>query len=79
MPRTNEVKASFEAGIRTQLELLGGLLQATDGEESTDKAMAILSTMIGALILSRTVNDELAERILHAAARSVQSASASEA
>ena len=71
-----DVKASFEAGIRVHLELLGRLLGGTDGEEPSDKAMAILSTMIGALILSRAVNDEqLAERILQAAARSVQSAS----
>jgi TetR/AcrR family transcriptional repressor of nem operon len=43
--------------------------------------MAILSTMVGALILSRTVNDErLSKRILQAAANSVQTtASASDA
>ena len=74
--QSSDVKASFEAGIRVQLELLGRLLGETDGEEPNDKAMAILSTMIGALILSRTVNDErLSERILQAAANSVQSAS----
>lgn len=74
--QSSDVKASFEAGIRVQLELLGRLLGETDGEEPNDKAMMILSTMIGALILSRAVNDErLAERILHAAASSVHSAS----
>jgi TetR/AcrR family transcriptional repressor of nem operon len=38
--------------------------------------MAILSTMVGALILSRVVNDEsLSKRFLQAAANSVQMAS----
>jgi TetR/AcrR family transcriptional repressor of nem operon len=74
--QSSDVKASFEAGIRVQLELLGRLLGETDSEEPNDKAMTTLSTMIGALILSRTVNDErLSERILQAAANSVQSAS----
>jgi TetR/AcrR family transcriptional repressor of nem operon len=73
--QSSDVKASFEAGVRVHLELLGQLLGET-GEEPNDKAIAILSTMIGALILSRTVNDErLSERILQAAANSVQSAS----
>ena len=45
----------------------------TDGEEPNGKAMAILSTMVGALILSRTVNDErLSKQFLQAAADSVQ-------
>ena len=74
--QSSDVKASFEAGIKAHLELLGRLIGETDGEEPNGKAMAILSTMVGALILSRTVNDErLSKRFLQAAADSVQTAS----
>ena len=70
----SDVKASFEAGIKAHLELLSRLIGQTDGEEPNGKAMAILSTMVGALILSRTVNDErLSKQFLQAAANSVQS------
>ena len=68
----DNVKASFEAGIREYLELLGRWVGDPPGEESR-KAMAILSTMIGAVILSRAVNDErLSEDFLEAAAQSVR-------
>ncbi|HEX9742949.1 MAG TPA: TetR/AcrR family transcriptional regulator [Nitrospiraceae bacterium] len=71
-----DVKASFEGGIKVHLEMLGRLIGETDGEEPNGKAMAILSTMVGALTLSRTVNDErLSKRFLQAAANSVQMAS----
>src|SRR5947207_16015350 len=50
----SDVKASFEAGIKAHLELLGRLIGETDGEEPSGKTMAILSTMVGPLILSRT-------------------------
>jgi TetR/AcrR family transcriptional regulator, transcriptional repressor for nem operon len=68
-----EVKASFEAGIREYLEMLGRLLGETDGEEPSGKAMAILSTMVGAMVLSRAVNDErLSKQFLQAAADAVR-------
>jgi TetR/AcrR family transcriptional regulator, transcriptional repressor for nem operon len=64
------VKASFEAGIREYLEMLGSWVG--DGDEASGKAMAILSTMVGAVVLSRAVNDErLSKRFLQAAAESV--------
>src|SRR5687768_11795970 len=53
-----EVKASFEAGIRKNLELLGSWVGDAEGEEPSGKAMTILSTMVGAVVLSRAVNDE---------------------
>ena len=66
------MKASFEAGIREYLEMLGGWLGETDGEEPGGKAMAILSTMVGAVVLARAVNDEqMSKRFLQAAAESV--------
>jgi TetR/AcrR family transcriptional repressor of nem operon len=67
-----DVKASFEAGIREYLELLGSWVGETDGEEPGGKAMVVLSTMVGALILSRVVNDKrLSKRFLQAAADAV--------
>jgi TetR/AcrR family transcriptional repressor of nem operon len=72
-----EVKASFEAGIKEYLEMFGRLLGEAEGEEPSGKVMAILSTMVGAVLLSRAVNDErLAKRFLQAAAKSVMGLSA---
>src|SRR5438445_10176931 len=48
-----DVKASFEAGIREYLEMLGPWVGEADGEEPGGKAMAILSTIVGAVLLSR--------------------------
>jgi TetR/AcrR family transcriptional regulator, transcriptional repressor for nem operon len=67
-----DVKASFEAGIKKYLEMLGHWVGETDGEDSADKAMAILSTMVGALVLSRAVNNKrMSKRFLQAAATDV--------
>ena len=70
-----DVKASFEAGIKEHLEILGRFIAKSSGEESDGKAMAILSTMVGALILSRVVNDpDLAQAFLDAATDQVRDA-----
>lgn len=69
------VKAAFETGIKAHLEVLGRFLAETGGEESRGKAMAILATMIGAVTLSRVVNDpDLAQALLDAAAEQVRDA-----
>ena len=71
-----DVKASFEAGIREYLELVGNWVGEADGDGLSGKAMAILSTMVGAVVLARAVNDErLSKRFLQAAAESVLSGS----
>ena len=71
----SDVKASFEAGIREYLELLGRWVSEADGDDPSGKAMAILSTMVGALLLSRAVNDpDLAQAFLDAAAQQVRAA-----
>jgi TetR/AcrR family transcriptional repressor of nem operon len=71
----SDVKASFEAGIKAHLELLGRLIAGAGGEEPNRKAMAILSTMVGALTLSRVVNDPgLAQAFLDAATEQVREA-----
>jgi TetR/AcrR family transcriptional regulator, transcriptional repressor for nem operon len=68
----SDVKESFEAGIREYLELLGSWVGDADGEEPSGKAMAVLSTMVGAVVLSRAVNDKrLSKQFLQAAAESV--------
>jgi len=68
----SDVKASFEAGIKVHLEILARLFAENGGEEPSRKAMAILSMMIGALTLSRVVNDErLSKQFLQAAAETV--------
>jgi TetR/AcrR family transcriptional regulator, transcriptional repressor for nem operon len=70
-----EVKTSFEAGIKAHLEILGRMVGGTDGKEPKGKAMAILSTMVGAVMLSRVVNDPvLATAFLDAAAQQVREA-----
>ena len=63
-----DVRASFEAGINELLELLRGWIDDQNGEPG-DKAMAVLSTMVGAVVLARAVNDpHMSARFLHAAA-----------
>ncbi|MER8411219.1 MULTISPECIES: TetR/AcrR family transcriptional regulator [unclassified Mesorhizobium] len=70
-----EVKASFEDGIKAYLEMLGGWVGEGDSEKSGKKAMAVLSTMVGAVVLSRVVNDpDLARAFLDAAADQVREA-----
>ena len=72
-----EVKASFEAGIREYLELLGRWVGGAEGEEPSGKAMTILSTMVGAVLLSRAVNDEqLSKQFLQAPVESLSAFSA---
>ena len=67
-----DVKASFEAGVREYLKMLGSWVGEPGGEEPSGKAMAILSTMVGAVVLSRAVNDErLSKQFLEAAAKDV--------
>jgi TetR/AcrR family transcriptional repressor of nem operon len=53
----DEVKASFEVGIKAHLEILGRLIAETEDCEAKGKAMAVLSLMVGAVTLSRAVND----------------------
>jgi TetR/AcrR family transcriptional regulator, transcriptional repressor for nem operon len=73
----SDVKAAFEAGIKTHLEVLGRFIAEAGGEASSGKAMAILSTMVGAVTLSRVVNDpDLAQALLDAAVEQVREAAA---
>ncbi|MDX8527412.1 TetR/AcrR family transcriptional regulator [Mesorhizobium sp. MSK_1335] len=68
-----DVKASFEAGISAYLEVLGSMIAKADSEKTNEKAMAVLSTMVGAVVLSRVVNDpDLAQAFLDAATEQVR-------
>jgi TetR/AcrR family transcriptional regulator, transcriptional repressor for nem operon len=73
----SDVKAAFETGIKDHLEILSRMIAETGGEKPKGKAMAILSTMVGALMLSRVVNDpDLAQALLKAAAKQVRETAA---
>lgn len=67
-----DVRASLEAGLKEYLALLGGWMGGSDPGEAESKAMAVLATMVGAVLLARCVNDtELSKQFLQAAAGSV--------
>jgi TetR/AcrR family transcriptional repressor of nem operon len=71
------MKAAFEEGIKAHLDVLGRFIAGTGDEASRGKAMAILATMVGAVTLSRVVNDpDLAQALLDAAVEQVRDAAA---
>ena len=77
--QSSDVKASFEAGIKGHLEIMERIIGKPGANGFSGKAMAALSTMIGAVVLSRAINDEqLSKQILQAAAESVRTASAAD-
>lgn len=49
---------AFSAGVEQHLELLDEMVQADTDGDRRDKAMVIMSTMVGALVLSRAVDDQ---------------------
>src|SRR3954471_10051037 len=76
-PQGAGVKAEFEAGIKAHLDVLGRFIAQTGGEADRAKAMAILATMVGAVTLSRVVNEpDLAQALLDAAAEQVRETAA---
>ncbi|WP_300302659.1 TetR/AcrR family transcriptional regulator [Ferrovibrio sp.] len=71
--QSSDIKAAFEAGIKSHLDVLNHMIGETTEERPNSKAMAILATMIGAMTLSRVVNDpELAQGFLDSAAEQVR-------
>jgi TetR/AcrR family transcriptional regulator, transcriptional repressor for nem operon len=72
------VKASFEAGIKAHLNVLQSSIFAAGDKRPDSKAMAILSMMVGALLLSRVVNDpHLAQAFLDTAVEQVREVASS--
>lgn len=70
--QSEEVRRPFEDGIRAHFEVLDELVDAKSAHPS-GKAMAILSLMVGAVTLSRIMEDEkLSQEILDAAAGEVR-------
>lgn len=68
-----EVKAMFEAGVKAHLRMLTEMTGATETDKPSDNAMVVLSLMVGALTLSRAMNDQsLATGVLKAAAAQVR-------
>jgi len=68
-----DLKGEFETGIKAHLDVLGRFIAGADGDASRGKAMAILATMVGAVTLSRVVNDpDLAQALLDAAVEQVR-------
>ncbi|CVI63079.1 MULTISPECIES: TetR/AcrR family transcriptional regulator [Agrobacterium] len=71
--QTAEVRRPFEDGIRAHFEVLDELIGDGDDGARSEKAMAILSMMVGAVTLSRIIEDELlSTRVLDAAASEVR-------
>lgn len=65
-----DVKAAFEEGIKHYLELVEGWIDMPEKKEAREKAAVVLSTMAGALLLSRAVNDKkLSKWLLQVAAK----------
>lgn len=68
-----EVRRPFEDGIRAHFEVLDELMDEKRSSDPSSRAMAILSLMVGAVTLSRIMEDEkLSQGILDAAAGEVR-------
>jgi TetR/AcrR family transcriptional repressor of nem operon len=69
MPRqSKEVRASFTQIVRNNFTRLTGLLPAGRTGKSEDAILSAMATMVGAMVLSRAVDDPtLSDRILSAA------------
>ncbi len=66
---SSALRQIFERGIEAYLDVLDTVVTPSPGEPVRDKSIATLSTMVGALILSRAVNDEhLSKSFLRASA-----------
>jgi TetR/AcrR family transcriptional repressor of nem operon len=63
-----ELPRHFEAGVKTFVDILAGAMRKKDPDATPDDALAAFATMVGALMLSRAVEDEAyGRRILDAA------------
>ena len=72
---SREVRAAFEGGIKAHLDILKSYMSRDENGASTETAMANLATMVGALLLSRSTDDEeLSNAILSSAAKAIGAA-----
>ena len=66
------VRAAFTRGVRSAIDVLEGLVQAKSKRANRQRAMTIYASMIGAIILSRAVEDpELSEEVLQSVLTSI--------
>lgn len=66
------VRQRFTQGVRRMADLIGRLLPAASAERQRRQALATISTMVGAVILARAVNDKaLSAEVLEAARSAV--------
>ncbi|RZL37598.1 MAG: TetR/AcrR family transcriptional regulator [Rubrivivax sp.] len=66
------VKTAFAEGVASIIETLQGQMPATDAAGRREQALAMLSTLMGALLLSRAVGDgELSGELREAARKSL--------
>ncbi len=77
--QSEEVKLPFQDGIKAHLQVLDELMDVTEGSEPRGKAMTILSLMVGAVTLSRILDEGLSQDVLNAAADEVRRIAASPA
>jgi len=73
MPRSSEaVKSAFTDGLRRVVHRISGLIGMGPKRHRDEQALAVVAAMVGALILSRAVDDpDLAETILEASRKSL--------
>ena len=76
--QSEEVRLPFQDGIQAHLQILEESMPAAEGPKTYDKALAMLSLMVGAVTISRILNDEgMSQRFLNAAADEVRRIAAS--
>ncbi|MGK6316452.1 TetR family transcriptional regulator [Neorhizobium sp. DT-125] len=74
-----DVRKPFQDGIKGHLQVLEELMPTSGHPDASQKAMAALSLMVGAVTLSRILTDEkLSDRLLEAAATEVKRIAVSE-
>ncbi|MGR9276167.1 TetR family transcriptional regulator [Rhizobium leguminosarum] len=68
-----EVRTPFQDGIKAHLQVLEELMPEKGEPDADEKAMVVLSLMVGAVTLSRIMTDaDMSDRLLQAAANEVK-------
>ncbi|APO70834.1 TetR family transcriptional regulator protein (plasmid) [Rhizobium gallicum] len=68
-----EVRTPFQDGIKAHLQVLEELMPEKGEPDADEKAMVVLSLMVGAVTLSRIMTDpDMSDRVLEAAANEVK-------
>ena len=69
---SSDLRSSFEVTLKAYGEILGEAMNASLPHAGHEDPLVVFSTMVGALLLSRVVNDEqLSNRILESSAKSL--------